>query len=497
MAESKRVLIVGAGIGGLATALRLRRHGFQVTVVERQSRPGGRANVLHEAGFRVDTGPTILVMKDTFQELYRSLGLRLEDRLRLVQLEPNYRVHFHDGTSLDLSGNMARLSEEVERIAPGSGPRLFRFLGEAARKYALGMPFVARNYDHITDVMNPVAGLKLLRTSAHRNLYRQVSDFLGHEDKLAKAFSFHSMFLGLSPMDALAMYSLITYADLAGGMWYPMGGVYSIVEDLVRLADQAGVELRTSAPVAEIRVEGGRAVGVTLESGDFLPADVVVSNADLPYTYRKLIAREYRPDYSDARLDRMRYACSGYVLYLGLDTVYPHLSHQGIFFAQDYRANLDAIFRHKTLPADPSFHMCVPTVTDASLAPAGHSLIYLLAPMPNLSGSVDWDAAAPVVRQQLLTRLEQIVHPDIARHVVWERQYLPTDWQRDVNATLGTAFGSLAQDFFQSAYFRPHNRSRHVRGLYFVGQGTYPGIGMPMVVISSRLVTERVVSECS
>jgi phytoene desaturase len=492
---SKRVLIVGAGVGGLATALRLRRHGFQVTVVEKQSRPGGRSNVLHVAGFRVDTGPTILVMKDAFQELYRSLGLRLEDRLRLVQMEPNYRIHYHDGTSLDLSGNMARLADEVERIAPGSATRLFHFLGDSARKYELAIPFVDQNYDHITDLVNPVAAVRLLRTSAQRNLYRQVAGYFGGDDRLAKAFSFHSMFLGLSPLDALAMYSLITYADLARGVWYPMGGVYSIVEDLVALADQAGVTLRTSSPVAEIRVEGKRATGVALESGEFLPADVVISNADLPYTYRKLIAREHRPDYTDARLDRMQYACSGYVLYLGLDTVYSHLSHQGLFFAQDYRANLDAIFRHKTLPADPSFHICVPTVTDPSLAPAGHSLIYLLAPMPNLSGSVDWEKAAPVVRRQLLSRLEQIVHPDIARHIVWERHYLPTDWQRDVNAPLGTAFGSLAQGFFQSAYFRPHNRSSHVRGLYFVGQGTYPGIGMPMVVISSRLVTERVVAD--
>jgi phytoene desaturase len=497
MIGARRVVVVGAGIGGLATALRLRRHGFDVTVVEKQSRPGGRASVLNVAGFRLDTGPTILVMKETFQELYHSLGLRLEDRLRLVQLEPNYRVYFHDGDSLDLSGNMARLADGVERIAPGSGPRLFYFLGQAARKYALGMPFVERNYDHITDLVNPVAALRLLRTGAHQNLYRQVSGYFAHDDKLTKAFSFHSMFLGLSPMDALAMYSLITYADLAGGMWFPLGGVYSIVEDLVELAVQAGVELRTSAPVAEIRVEGGSTVGVDLESGEFLPAEVVVSNADLPYTYRKLIAREHRPGFSDARLDGMKYACSGCVLSLGLDTVYPHLSHQGIFFAEDYRANLESIFRTKTLPADPSFHMCVPTITDPSLAPPGHSLIYLLAPMPNLSGSVDWEQAAATVRRQLLARLQQIVHPDIARHIVWERQYLPTDWQRDVNAPLGTAFGSLAQNFFQSAYFRPHNRSKHVRGLYFVGQGTYPGIGMPMVVISSRLVTERLIAECA
>lgn len=491
----KKAIIIGAGMGGLATALRLRHQGFEVVVLEKQARPGGRSNVIQEDGYRVDTGPTILVMKDAFEELYRSIGQDFERRLKPVQLDPNYRIYYHDGTSLDLYSNMARLAQEVEKVMPGGAQRLYRFIGESAKKYELAMDFVHRNFDRITDLANPEAGLRLFQTSAHQNLYRQVARFFDGNDKLTKAFSFHSMFLGLSPLDALAMYSLITYADLALGMWYPKGGIYSIVEDMVALALEMGVEIRTRSPVEQICVDGGHVRGVALTSGERLTADLVISNADLPYTYRKLLAPQFRKAYPDHRLERMQYACSGFLLYLGVDRVYPHLRHQSLYFAEDYKANLDAIFKYKTLPEDPSFHLSVPTVTDPSLAPEGHSLIYVLAPMPNLEARLDWEAVAPLARERLLNRLEKIIAPDLRRHVVWERQYCPPDWERDINATLGTAFGSLSHGFFQSAYFRPHNKSREVEGLYFVGQGTYPGIGMPMVMISSRLVTERIVKE--
>jgi len=491
----KHAVIIGAGMGGLATALRLRCHGFEVTVLEKQGRPGGRSNVIQEQGFRVDTGPTILVMKDTFEELYRSIGQDLHARLQFVQLDPNYRVYFHDDTYIDLFSNMAQLAREIEKVESGASEWLFRFIGEGARKYELGMDFVTRNYERITDLANPLAGWRLLQTKAHQNLYRQVSRFFHHNDKLAKAFSFHSMFLGMSPLEALAMYSLITYADLALGMWYPMGGIYRIVEDMVNLAEGMGVNIRTHAPAAEIVIQRGRATGARLESGEEVQADLVVSNADLPYTYRKLIPSQYRKDYPDRRLDRMAYACSGYILYLGVDKTYPHLRHQALYFSEDYQANLDAIFKTKTLPAEPSFHLNIPTVTDPSLAPPGHSLLYVLAPMPNLEADIDWGHAAPLVRDKLLRQLERIVDPEIRKHIVWEREYRPTDWLNDINAVHGTAFGSLAHGFFQSSYFRPHNKARDIQGLYFVGQGTYPGIGMPMVMISSRLATERIVQE--
>lgn len=490
----KSVVIIGAGMGGLAAALRLRHMGFDVTVVEKQKRPGGRSNVLQEHGFRVDIGPTILVMKETFEETYRFVGQDLNARVKFAALDPNYRIYFHDNTHIDLYNSMAKLSAEVERVEPGVTERLFRFIGDSAKKYELGMDFVARNYDHITDLANPVAGLRLLETRAYRNLYGEVSRYF-KTDKLRKAFSFHSMFLGLSPMDALAMYSLITYADLVEGMSYPLGGIYSIIEDMVKLAGEMGVTIRTSAPVAEIEVANGQARGVRLESGERIPAEIVVSNADLVYTYQKLLPATHRRRYTDARLARLDYACSGYLLFLGVDRQYTHMRHQALYFSEDYRANLDAIFRTRTLPVDPSFHLNNPTVTDPNLAPPGHSVLYLLAPMPNLQGDVNWDAAAPIVREKLYRQLERLVDPEIRKHVVWEREYRPTDWLNDINAPYGVAFGSLAHGFFQSSYFRPHNKDRDVQGLYFVGQATYPGIGMPMVMLSARLLGERLAAD--
>ena len=495
MQGMKHIIIIGAGMGGLATALRLRQRGFRVTVFEKQARPGGRSNVLEEAGFRADTGPTIMVMKEAFEEMYQSIGQDMHQRLELVKLDPNYRIYYHDGTTLDLYSDMAKLAQAVNRIQPDSAEQLFRFIGESARKYELGMDFVDRNYDRITELANPTAGLRLLQTRAHQNLYQQVARFFNHNDKLTKAFSFHSMFLGLSPFDALAMYSLITYADLALGMWFPMGGIYSIIEDMLQLCEEMGVEIHNNSPVEKIHVENGGVTAVRLTNGEIIPADLVVSNADLPYTYKYLVDKSYRRKYTDKTLDKMQYACSGYILFLGVDQVYPNVSHQALYFSEDYRANLDAIFNTKTLPEDPSFHLNIPTVTDPSLAPPGHSLLYVLAPMPNLEAKIDWSEAAARLREQLVDKLEQLVDPDIRKHIVWERDYRPTDWQNDINATLGTAFGSLSHGFFQSSYFRPNNKDQEIRGLYFVGQSTYPGIGMPMVMISSRLVTERIAKE--
>jgi phytoene desaturase len=490
----KSVVIIGAGMGGLAAALRLRHMGFDVTVIEKQKRPGGRSNLLQEHGFRVDIGPTILVMKQTFDETYRAIGQDINRRIRFVPLDPNYRVYYHDGTYIDLYNSMAKLAAECERIEPGVTTRLFRFIGEGAKKYELGMDFVARNYDHIIELANPRAAARLIETGAYQNLFAQAGKYF-RTNKLRKAFTFHSMVLGLSPFDALAMYSLITYADLVEGMQFPMGGIYSIIEDMAALAGEMGVTMRTDTPVQEILIGDGGAKGVRLAGGETVLADIVVSNADLVYTYKQLVPAQHRRVYTDAKLDRMDYACSGYLLYLGVDQVYPQMRHQALYFSEDYRANLNAIFRTKTLPADPSFHLNNPTITDPSLAPPGHSVLYVLAPMPNLQGDVNWDNAAPIVREKVLQRLEQLVDPDLRRHIVWEREYRPTDWVRDINAPYGVAFGSLSHGFFQSAYFRPHNVARDIPGLYFVGQATYPGIGMPMVLLSARLLAERLARE--
>lgn len=491
----KRVVIIGAGLGGLATALRLSHLDFRVTILEKLAKPGGRSNLIEQNGFRVDTGPTILVMKFVFEELYRAIDEDFNKRLELGQLDPNYRIYFHDGTSLDLYSNMSRLAAEVEKIEPGAAERLFRFLGASARKYQLGMSFVERNYKHITDLINPQAAIRLLQTGAYRNLYGQVESFFNHNDKLTKAFSFHSMFLGLSPFEALAMYSLITYADLVYGMWFIKGGIYSIVEDMVKLLSETNAEIYTSTPVKKIIIENGQVRGVKTETGELFPADVVVSNADLPYTYRELIPVEHQSIQKNRRLQRKNYACSGYLLYLGVNKTYNHLQHQALYFSKDYRSNLDEIFNQQILPRDPSFHLNIPSITDPNLAPPGNSLIYVLAPVPNLQARIDWNDAAYIMRKKIIERLENLIDPEITQHITWKKEYLPTDFQQDFNAEFGTAFGSLSHRFLQSAYFRPHNKDDKIGGLYFVGQATYPGIGMPMVVISARLVSERIAAE--
>ncbi len=491
----KSVIVIGAGLGGLATALRLHHRGFDVTVVEKLSRIGGRCGVIARDGFRIDTGPTILVMKEAFEETYRAIGQKIDERVELIRIAPNYRVYYHDDTFFDLHASMPDMAEEVERIERGAGERYFQFLGDSSRKYELGMEFVTRNYDRVTDLANPKAGFRLLRTRSYRKLYDDVSRYF-YSDKLRKAFSFHSMFLGLSPFQALAMYSLITYADLARGMWYPKGGIGTLVNDIGTLAQESGVNIQLNSPVAEILLTDGRVGGARLESGEEIRADVVVSNADLPYTYRSLIPSHQRPRYSDRKLDSMDYACSGYLLYLALDRTLPQLKHQALYFAEDYRGNLDDIFVTGRIPEDPSFHLNYPVASDPSIAPDGKSTVYALAPMPNLKAQIDWDKAGPVVRDRLLDRISRIAGVDIREHIVWEEQYDPRNFARDINAVHGTAFGSLAHGFFQSAYFRPHNRDRDIDGLYFVGQATYPGIGMPMVLISARLVAERIIEEC-
>ena len=392
--------------------------------------------MLQENGFRVDIGPTILVMKETFEDTYRSIGQDLNQRIKFVQLDPNYRIYYHDGTHMDLYNSMAKLAAECERIEPGVTSAAVPLHRRGRQEVRAGHGLRRR----ATTTTSPTwqsqgRGAPDRRPAPTRSCTpRPVSFF--KTDKLRKAFSFHSMFLGLSPFDALAMYSLITYADLVEGMKFPMGGIYSIIEDMVALAGEMGVTLRTGTPVEEICIEDGKATGVRLAGGEVVTADIVVSNADLVYTYKQLVPAQHRQDYPDAKLDRMEYACSGYLLYLGVDKTYPHMRHQALYFSEDYRANLDAIFRTKTLPADPSFHLNNPTITDPSLAPPGHSVLYLLAPMPNLQGNVDWDEAAPVVREKLLQGLERLVDPEIRQHIVWEREYRPADWERDINATV-------------------------------------------------------------
>lgn len=490
-----RVAIIGGGVGGLATAIRLQAAGYQVTVLERNATVGGRANRWDAGGFRFDTGPTLLLMPDVYHELFAAAGRRLSDYLDLIKVEPNYRIHFAGGVSFDASSDLAAMGRAIDKIEPGAGQRLPAFIRDAGYKYRIARErFIGRNFTNPFQFATPRNLVELIRTGALRDLFGQAGRFFDDE-RLRLAFTFQTMYLGISPLRAPAIYALLPYTELAEGIWFPRGGIYELIVAMRRLAEELGAEVRTNAEVAALDIFNGRVHSVGLASGETIAADLVVANADLPYAYRTLVPEQLRPDFSDRRLANMRYTASAYMLYLGANRRYEQLLHHNVFFSGDYRANFDAIFDTRTLPDQPSLYVNVPSRTDPSLAPPGHDQLYVLVPVPHLQGSaIDWRRDEPAFRQLVLDRLEALGLTDLRRHLVVERAFTPLDWRDTYNLEHGAAFG-LGHDFRQVGYLRPGNRAKRVRNLYFAGASTVPGTGVPLVILGSKLTAERIVHE--
>lgn len=490
-----KTAIIGGGVGGLATAIRLAHAGHDVALFERAATVGGRANELNVEGFRFDTGPTLLLMPDVYQELFASAGRRVEEYLDLMPMEPNYRVHFADGAWFEASRELARMAPQLDQIEPGAGGRVAAFLDDAGYKYRIARQrFVGRNFRHLFEFLTPANLVYLIRTGALANLFRTTRRYF-RDERLRLAFTFQTMYLGISPLDAPAIYALLPYTELVEGIWYPRGGIYRLVEAMRDLAEELGAEIRTEAEVSSLVIDRDRVQGVTLAGGETIAADVVVANADLPGSYHRFVPERLRPDFPDRRLRRLRYTASAYMLYLGVDRVYEQLRHHNVFFNHDFRANFDAIFRRRRLPDDPSLYIAAPSRSDPTVAPEGHDALMVLVPVPHLAtGGVDWEREEPAFRQQLYVRLEGLGLTDLRRHVVVERRITPLDWRDRYALTAGAAFG-LSHDFRQVGYLRPNNRAKSLRNLYFVGASTVPGTGVPMVIMGSRLVAERILRE--
>ncbi len=491
----KTVALVGAGIGGLAAAIRLRVLGCDVTVYEKNARVGGRCNLLEDGGFRFDVGPSLLLMPDVFRELFAFAGDDLDARLRLVKMEPNYRVSFADGTHLDMSSDLARMVPQLEAIEPGVAAGYYAFLRDAGLKYRHGrFGFVEKNFIKATDFFT-ARNLSLLGTlGATKKLYAHVSKFF-RDPRLRQVFSMQSMYLGISPFEAPAVYTLLSYTEIAeDGLWFTMGGTYALPRAMEALAQEKGVVIHTNAPVERIVVENGKATGVMV-NGAFAPADIVLSNADLPYTYLDLLPPEARGPYTEKKLDSLAYTASAFMMYLGTDVRYDHLRHHNFFLGKNYKANFDAIFHSKTLPTDPSFYVNCPAHTDPTLAPPGGDNVFVLVPIPHLSSGVDWETEKERFTEKMYRLLEERAGmTDLGKHVVVEHIKTPFDWRDEFNLRHGAAFG-LAHGMTQVGYFRPPNRCKNVPNLYFVGASTTPGTGLPLVTIGARLVSERIAAE--
>ena len=475
----EKIAIVGAGVGGLATAARLSNQGYDVEVFEKLSECGGRNHLLEDKGFKFDMGPSFVLMPDFFEELFTYCRENLRDYLDLRVLDPSYKIFYPDGDSLTVYKDSQKTKEEVERIEKGAGAAFEDFIAETTRIYQKVRPLLYGCFTPKAIFNYRYWGL-ISQIRALESYWQLTKRFFKSE-KLCYAFTFEAMFMGVSPFDAPAFYSVISYADHVQKIFHPMGGMYEIPLALQRLAKEYGVKFNYDSEVKNIsQNRNSLVINVKEEKLSF---DKIVVNADYAYTKSTLLGR---------RIPNYKYSCSVYLLYLGLKRRVKGFAHHNLFFAQDLKRNLNQIFKDKIIPDDPSFYVHVPTVTDSSLAPMGKEIFYILVPVANLENNkediLEYEERLrrfvfDKISARLGSRLEDLIEV--------EHRFYPKDFIGRYNIKYGATFG-LAHNLMQSAFFRPPNFDHKIKGLYFVGASTQPGGGLPVVIAGSRIVADLI-----
>ncbi len=482
-------IVIGSGFGGLAAAIRLGARGWRVTVLEKLDAPGGRAYVYRQDGFTFDAGPTIITAPYLLEELWTLCGRRMADDLDLRAMNPFYQIRFDDGTVMNCSADLDATRAEIARIAPEDLPGFERFIAVSERIFDIAFAKLAdQPFHQLSTLLAAVPDM--MKLGGWRTVYGKVSDYFTN-DKLRIAFSFHPLLIGGNPLTTTAYYCLIAHLERLHGVHYAMGGMGAVVNGLVGLIEGQGGRLRYHAEVEQITVADGKATGVRLRGGETIAADVVVSNADVGWTYSKLLSEHPRKRWTDAKVARTRYSMSLFVWYFGTNRRFDDVYHHTMVLGPRYRELLADIFKRKRLAKDFSLYLHRPTATDPSLAPPGCDSFYVLSPVPHLGSGTDWATQAEPYRAAIQQRLEQTVLPGLGDSIVTSRLLTPQDFRDRLLSVNGAAF-SLEPQLFQSAWFRPHNVSEEVRGLYLVGAGTHPGAGVPGVVSSAKILDQVV-----
>ena len=490
-ARRPRAVVIGSGFGGLAAAIRLGARGYGVTVLEKLDAPGGRASVFRQDGFVFDAGPTIVTAPFLFEELWALCGRRMSDDIDLRPIDPFYRIRFQDGSVFNYTGNAAAMRAEVARFSPGDVAGYERFMAASEAIYRVGFEQLGdRPFSDWTSMARVAPDL--VKLGGWRSVAAMVARHV-RDERLRVVLSFHPLLVGGNPFSASAIYSLIAFLERSWGVHFVMGGTGRLVQGLARLIRDQGNTLRCAAEVSEIMVERGAATGVRLASGEVVAADIVVSNADAAWTYRKLVAPEHRRRWTDRRIARAKHSMSLFVWYFGTRRRYEDVAHHTILLGPRYRELLADIFKRHVLAADFSLYLHRPTATDPSLAPPGCDAFYVLSPVPHLDSGTDWAVAAEPYRAAIERELGQTVLPGLEHEVVSSRMMTPLDFQDTLLSYRGAAFG-MEPRLTQSAWFRPHNVSEDIAGLYLVGAGTHPGAGLPGVLCSAK-VLDRVVPD--
>ena len=490
--KPKSVTVIGAGVGGIAAAIHLAQRGIDVTILEKNSRPGGRCDRFSRDGHHFDAGPTLLVMPLLYEAEFAALGVSLHEMLHLQRVDPTYHLVFDDGSQLALTSDMKSMQEQLEAMEPGSFPKFLRYMEEGHRHYHLGMEkLVCRDFRKASEFFKAEHLALLYKLKPLANHYRNMSAYF--EDRRLKAgFTFQDVYMGLSPFEAPATFSLMPYTELAHGVWYPQGGMYSIVEALTELARRAGVEFEFDASVEKIQVNGNHAQGVVLTDGRRIKSDAVLANADLPYVYKNLLPQ----DGESKRLERKQFSCSVISFFWGVDKPFEQLPPHMLFLADDYRENFESIIDDLDLPANPSLYIHAPARLDPRMAPPGQDTLIAIVPVGHMSenGDQDWKSIREKARQHVFRRLKTLGITDLEEHLKFEVNYTPPSWRKRYNLMKGSTHG-LSHNWTQLGYFRPHNRHSRYHNLYFVGASTHPGTGVPTALVSGRLAAARILDE--
>ncbi len=492
--NKKKIVIIGAGPGGLSSAMILAHRGYDVTIYEKKTHIGGRNSSLNVEGYTFELGPTFVILPQTFKEVFQEAGRNIDEVLPMKRLDPLYELHYSDGYSFNMYFDKAKLKQEIAGIFPGEEKNYEKYMMSQKKKFervfaCLKVPYI-RLYYYLRWKLIKALPVLDATVSVHDVLSRY---FKNEDMKIAMAFQ--AKYLGMSPWECPGTFTILSYMEHEFGVYHPIGGVHKISETMAKIIEEEGGKIILGTGIKEVLLDGRKAKGVILENGEEVLADAVIMNADFAHGMSHLFKESNRPKYTDKRLENKSYSCSTFMLYLGIDKKY-EMQHHQIFFAKDYKKNVEQIFKSKILSEDPSIYIQNASVTDPTLAPEGCSTLYVLVPVPNQKDvPIDWVSEKKRYRDLVIKKIiEKTGLTDLEQHIKVERVITPDDWQHDAYVYKGAVF-NLAHSLDQMLYFRPHNRLEGYKDFYIVGGGTHPGSGLPTILESGRIAVDLITKD--
>ncbi|EMF0149173.1 phytoene desaturase [Enterococcus hirae] len=492
----KKIIVIGAGVAGLSAAVRLQKLGYEVTLYEKDRQVGGKMNQIKTAGFTFDLGPTIVMMPEIYREVFEFCGKDPDDYIPMKKVDPMLKLYFNKEEPIEFSNDLIELTKTLENISPEDTQGYFAFLADIYQRYTIAKEaFITKSFRGFWDFYNPKSLWAGIRLRTFSDAYTSISKFV-KDDRLRKSLAFQTLYIGVSPYQGPSLYTIIPMIELFYGVYFIEGGMYTLATSLARLFEELGGKIVYETSVDEILIDNKIAKGIRIGKEQVM-ADAIVCGADFPYAMKELIPDERKQGkYTNKKIAKFEYSCSCFLMYLGLDKKYPEEHLHSIYFAEDFKQNVDDLFERGKLPDDPSFYLYRPSLMDDSLAPEGQEGLYVLVPVPELSKYEKWTEQTMQAYRQKIIRLlkEKTIFKDIDEHIVSETLITPKDFSERFNAYNGATFG-LKPTLKQSNYYRPHNKFSAAENLYFCGSSTHPGAGVPIVMQSAKLAVEELLRD--